>query len=319
MQPIGRLPSSEPCSLAMSPDGTLLAAGYADGSATLWDVGTRRALSSTAATGDADDSAETQVAFSHDGRLLAAASLNNGSVTLFKTSANPAPWMRFEAFESTRDDFVTGLAFFKEPKTGHTALATVGGFDNHSKLTQMRLWTVHEKPKRNSDKHLYPSGKMAHFFGRVAASSSDCVLSAATNLRESDCARTAFVRAAPAMRGRRVEVGSLSRYCGIVFSPVEARLAALSSNELALVDAHFRVLSSMPPAKEAAFSADGTRLLAQACHGVRVWDVHSGAALSSLCTGSGKEDLTCMAASLHSVVAVGRTTKNVGIELYDIL
>ena len=203
---------------------------------------------------------------------------------------------------------------------GSTAgTATVGGFDNHSKLTQMRLWTVHEKPKRNSDKHLYPSGKMAHFFGRVAASSSDCVLSAATNLRESDCARTAFVRAAPAMRGRRVEVGSLSRYCGIVFSPVEARLAALSSNELALVDAHFRVLSSMPPAKEAAFSADGTRLLAQACHGVRVWDVHSGAALSSLCTGSGKEDLTCMAASLHSVVAVGRTTKNVGIELYDIL
>ena len=96
------------------------------------------------------------------------------------------------------------------------------------------------------------------------------------------CARTALLSTAGALKGQRVEAGSLSRWCDVVFSPTTSVLAAVHPSELTLVDIRLAVVARMPAASGAAFSGDGARHYAHSASSVCEWDARRGILVRAL-------------------------------------
>lgn len=115
-------------SLAFSPDGGLLAAGYGTGPARLWNVATDSPVSSLARPGD-PAGIQDSVAFSRDGRTLAVAD-GDGTVALWDVGTDSL------LTTLPADGFpVVSVAFAPD---GHTLAAVDGGTNNPIQLWDLR-------------------------------------------------------------------------------------------------------------------------------------------------------------------------------------
>jgi WD40 repeat protein len=120
-------------SLAFNAQGTLLALGQSGGQISLWDVASRREQSKSFSLFSGTDNTVTTVAFSPDGSLLAASSLQ--FVAGATQADKAAVWEVSTGTEIQSFDAVTDLAFSPDGKT--LALAATGTAQG-----EIRLWSV---------------------------------------------------------------------------------------------------------------------------------------------------------------------------------
>jgi len=101
--------------VAFSPDGKLLAIGYGDGTARLWNPATEQAVGTPLRAGTGTIGAVNGVAFSPDGKLLATADAD-GTVRLWNPAGGQAPLASYTGIGG-----VNGVAFSPDSKLLATA------------------------------------------------------------------------------------------------------------------------------------------------------------------------------------------------------
>jgi WD40 repeat protein/uncharacterized caspase-like protein len=273
-----------------SPDGRLLAtySGMFSGQVKLWDVSTGHELRTLAAdVGGADivGGGVRSVAFSRDGRLVAAGS-DDGSTKVWDVATGRELYKLGGDNRGTGDSAVYSVAFGADDRV----LVTLGGVPAVAKFWDLTTGQL----ARETEGVWMPAGALYGWSGLAFTPDGTQVLLVEGDARRGPSIK--FVEVATGREARSVEVphwnvGS-SALAGITFTP-DGRLLATAWDMIkdTALTVHYHVklydltaqkeypLFDLPQATYASmsFSPDGRLLVTTAGNHVRLWDTTTGA------------------------------------------